>query len=59
MSNGRLIILAGPSCVGKSPLDKALARFHPELRAPLRPVVSKRLKSAKTCLMPIASRLAV
>ncbi len=39
MSNGRLIILAGPSCVGKSPLDKALARFHPELREPLRPVV--------------------
>jgi guanylate kinase len=39
MSNGRLIILAGPSCVGKSPLDKALARFHPDLRAPLQPVI--------------------
>lgn len=39
MSNGRLIVLAGPSCVGKSPLDKALARFHPELRSPMRPVV--------------------
>ena len=39
MSNGRLIVLAGPSCVGKSPLDKALARFHPDLRTPLRPVV--------------------
>lgn len=39
MSNGRLIVLAGPSCVGKSPLDKALARFHPDLRAPLKPVV--------------------
>jgi guanylate kinase len=25
--------------VGKSPLDKALARFHPELRKPLQPVV--------------------
>jgi guanylate kinase len=25
--------------VGKSPLDKALARFYPELRAPLQPVV--------------------
>lgn len=39
MSNGRLIVLAGPSCVGKSPLDKALARFHPHLRTPLRTVV--------------------
>lgn len=39
MSDGRLIILSGPSCVGKSPLDKALARFYPELRAPLQPVV--------------------
>lgn len=39
MADGRLIILAGPSCVGKSPLDKALARFHPELRAAMRPVV--------------------
>ena len=39
MSNGRLIVLAGPSCAGKSPLDKALARFYPELREPLRAVV--------------------
>lgn len=39
MSDGRLIVLAGPSCVGKSPLDKALARLHPDLRAALRPVV--------------------
>lgn len=30
-SNGRLLILSGPSCVGKSPLFKALGRFHPEL----------------------------
>jgi len=27
----RLIILSGPSCVGKSPLYKALGRFYPEL----------------------------
>ena len=39
MLKGRLIVLAGPSCVGKSPLDKALARFYPELRGPLRPVI--------------------
>jgi hypothetical protein len=28
---GRLVILSGPSCVGKSPLDKALGRFYPEV----------------------------
>jgi guanylate kinase len=27
---GRLVILSGPSCVGKSPLRAALAKFHPE-----------------------------
>ena len=35
----RLIILSGPSCVGKSPLDKALARHFPELRSGMSPVV--------------------
>jgi guanylate kinase len=35
---GRLVILAGPSCVGKTPLDKALAKFHPELRQTLQPL---------------------
>lgn len=35
----RLVILSGPSCVGKSPLDKALAKFHPELRQALRKLV--------------------
>ncbi len=29
---GRLVILTGPSCVGKSPLYKSLGRFYPELR---------------------------
>ena len=40
---GRLVILSGPSCVGKSPLAKALARFHPDLReAPAhRPVLAR------------------
>jgi guanylate kinase len=28
----RLVILSGPSCVGKSPLYKSLGKFHPELR---------------------------
>jgi guanylate kinase len=28
---GRLVILSGPSCVGKSPLRSALVRFHPQL----------------------------
>jgi len=30
---GRLVILSGPSCVGKSPLYKALGRFYPELQS--------------------------
>ena len=36
---GRLIVLAGPSCVGKSPLDKALKKFYPELRNTLQFIV--------------------
>lgn len=36
---GRLVILSGPSCVGKSPLAKALSRFHPELVRDLQPLV--------------------
>jgi guanylate kinase len=36
---GRLVILTGPSCVGKSPLKKALARLYPELHDRLQPVV--------------------
>jgi guanylate kinase len=30
-ATGRLVILSGPSCVGKSPLRAALARLYPEL----------------------------
>jgi len=37
--NSRLVILSGPSCVGKSPLCAALARFHPELQAKLHKLV--------------------
>jgi guanylate kinase len=28
---GRLVILSGPSCVGKSPLKAAVAKFYPEI----------------------------
>lgn len=38
-TKGRLVILSGPSCIGKSPLAKALERFHPNLMARLRPLV--------------------
>ena len=37
--SGRLVILSGPSCIGKSPLDRALGRFYPELRARLHKLV--------------------
>ncbi len=36
---GRLVILSGPSCVGKSPLIKALARLQPERLCGLTPIV--------------------
>jgi guanylate kinase len=36
---GRLVILSGPSCVGKSPLRKAMARLFPELHRRLELVV--------------------
>jgi len=36
---GRLVILSGPSGVGKSPLDKALGKFYPKLRQRLRKLV--------------------
>jgi len=38
-SSGRLVILTGPSCVGKSPLARALRKFHPELAVRLQPLV--------------------
>src|SRR5579864_5288461 len=30
-ATGRLVILSGPSCVGKSPLTRAMAKFHPQV----------------------------
>ena len=38
-SKGRLVILSGPSGVGKSPLAKALNKFHPECSGRLRVLV--------------------
>jgi guanylate kinase len=38
-TTGRLVILSGPSCVGKSPLAKALRRCYPELAKRLQPIV--------------------
>lgn len=37
--SGRLVILSGPSCVGKSPLFKALGKFYPELHSKLHKLV--------------------
>jgi guanylate kinase len=36
---GRLVILSGPSCVGKSPLYKSLGKFYPELHTQLQKLV--------------------
>jgi len=36
---GRLVILSGPSCVGKSPLYKSLGKFYPELQTQLQKLV--------------------
>lgn len=38
-STHRLVVLSGPSCVGKSPLKKALARCYPEVAGSLRHLV--------------------
>ena len=35
----RLIILTGPSCIGKSPLEKSLARLYPDVRKKLHKLV--------------------
>jgi len=45
--NHRLIIFSGPSCVGKSPLAKAVARFHPELFKTLQPLVLYNSRTAR------------
>ena len=37
--SGRLVILSGPSCVGKSPLYKSLGKFYPDLNSKLHKLV--------------------
>jgi guanylate kinase len=37
--SGRLVILSGPSCVGKSPLYKSLGKFFPQLQRALHKLV--------------------
>jgi len=44
---GRLVILSGPSCVGKSPLAKSLAKFYPELWRTLQPLVLFNSRAAR------------
>ncbi|HNT34067.1 MAG TPA: hypothetical protein PKH07_03625, partial [bacterium] len=34
-----LVVVSGPSCVGKSPLSKALRMFYPDIVAKLEPLV--------------------
>jgi len=46
-NNGRLVIFSGPSCVGKSPLAKAMARLHPELHRSLQPLVLYNSRTAR------------
>lgn len=43
----RLIIFSGPSCVGKSPLAKALARFYPKLHKAMQPLVLYNSRAAR------------
>jgi guanylate kinase len=44
---GRLIILSGPSCTGKSPLYAALKKFYPQLAARLTKLVLYDSRSAR------------
>jgi len=45
--NGRLVVFSGPSCVGKSPLAKALARLYPDLHRSMRPLVLYNSRTAR------------
>jgi guanylate kinase len=43
----RLVILSGPSCVGKGPLHKALRRFYPDLGQRLQKLVLYNTRAAR------------
>ena len=45
---GRLVILSGPSCVGKSPLRSALAKIHPQLCERLQKLVLFNSRAPRT-----------
>ncbi len=47
IKNNRLVIFSGPSCVGKSPLAKALERFYPELYNSMKPLVLYNSRAAR------------
>ena len=44
---GRLIILSGPSCVGKGPLHAAFSKFYPDLASRLRKLVLYNCRSPR------------
>ena len=46
-TNGRLVVFSGPSCVGKSPLAKALVRLYPGLHSSLKPLVLYNSRAAR------------
>ena len=45
--NGRLVILTGPSCVGKSPLSRALKKLYPNLSSTLKAFVLYNTRSPR------------
>jgi len=47
MKMNKLIILTGPSCIGKSPLEKTLAKIHPEIRKSLHKLLLYNDRSAR------------
>ena len=46
-ADGRLVILSGPSCVGKSPMANALSKLYPELSQSLQPLVLYNSRAAR------------
>ena len=46
-SSGRLVILSGPSCIGKSPLARTLDRFFPDASKKLQPIVLHNSRSPR------------